>query len=73
MMIPGLTTRPSQKYLVNLPAIALGYVDITCHNKGTHSGGLTDWILAQDVLCMFGIVSHEHPQRVCLISTSTET
>ncbi|KAF3827383.1 hypothetical protein GH733_002869, partial [Mirounga leonina] len=50
---------------VNLPTIAhspLRYVDITIPcNKGAHSAGLMQWMLAREVLCICGTNSHEHP------------
>uniref|UniRef100_A0A2K5BV42 40S ribosomal protein SA n=1 Tax=Aotus nancymaae TaxID=37293 RepID=A0A2K5BV42_AOTNA len=57
---------------VNLPTIALcntdsplGYVDIAIPcNKLTHSVGLMWWMLAWEVLCMRGTISHEHPWEV---------
>ncbi|XP_024096198.1 small ribosomal subunit protein uS2B-like [Pongo abelii] len=58
---------------VNLLTIALcntdsplRYVDIAipCNNKGAHSVGLMWWMLAQEVLCMRGAISREHPWEV---------
>ena len=56
----------------NLLTIALcnkfspGYVDtaIPCNNKGAHSVGLIWWMLAQEILCMRGTISREHPWEV---------
>ncbi|XP_074248458.1 small ribosomal subunit protein uS2-like [Saimiri boliviensis] len=57
---------------VTLPTIALcntdsplGYVDIAIPcNKFTHSVGLMWWMLAWEVLCMRGTISHEHRWEV---------
>ncbi|XP_043834656.1 40S ribosomal protein SA-like [Dromiciops gliroides] len=58
---------------VNLPTIALCntdfplcYVDVAipCNNKGAHFVGLMCWMLACEVLCMCGTISHEHSWEV---------
>lgn len=56
----------TETFYVNLPAIALGYVDlaITCHNKKTPSMGPINWVVVWEVLDTLGIISHKHPQRV---------
>lgn len=58
---------------VNLPSITLCNTDsplccvdiaILCNNKGAHSVGLRWWMLAQEVLCTCGTISHEPPREV---------
>lgn len=39
-------------------------IAIPYNNKGAHSVGLMWRILAREVLCMLGTISHEHPCEV---------
>ncbi|ELW72565.1 40S ribosomal protein SA [Tupaia chinensis] len=73
---PGPTPQPlTEVSHVNLPTIALCNRDsplhcvviaIPCNNKGAHSMSLMWWMLAREVLCMCGTISHEHPWEVGL-------